>query len=67
MADAIILRAVKDYRLAVSNLARNPHYEVARKTVEECEEFFRSGWFYALSELDADYLLKKLEKDKLIT
>lgn len=67
MADAIILQAVKDYRLAVACLERNPGYEAARNTIEECEEFFRSGWFYALSEMDADYLLKKLEKDKLIT
>ena len=48
LAQAIILQAVKDYRL----------------TDDECERFFRSGWFGVLSKVDPEYLIKKLRKEK---
>ena len=53
LAQAIILQAVKDYRLT------DDEQEVA-----EIERFFRSGWFGVLSKVDPEYLIKKLRKEK---
>ena len=53
LANAIILQAVKDYRLA------DDEQELA-----EIERFFRSGWFGVLSKVDPEYLIKKLRKEK---
>ena len=53
LAQAIILQAVKDYRLA------DDESELA-----EIERFFRSGWFGVLSKVDPEYLIKKLRKEK---
>lgn len=30
---------------------------------EECLRFFRSGWFKALTEIDPEYLIKKLDEE----
>lgn len=53
LAQAIILQAVKDYRLT------DDEQELA-----EIERFFRSGWFGVLSKVDPEYLIKKLRKEK---
>ncbi len=53
LAQAIILQAVKDYRLT------DDESELA-----EIERFFRSGWFGVLSKVDPEYLIKKLRKEK---
>ena len=53
LAQAIILQAVKDYRLT------DDEQEVA-----EIERFFRSDWFGVLSKVDPEYLIKKLRKEK---
>lgn len=53
LAQAIILQAVKDYRLT------DDESELA-----EIERFFRSGCFGVLSKVDPEYLIKKLRKEK---
>lgn len=53
LAQAIILQAVKDYRLT------DDECELA-----EIERFFRSGWFGVLLKVDPEYLIKKLRKEK---
>lgn len=53
LAQAIILQAVKDYRLTDDE---SEHAEI--------ERFFRSGWFGVLSKVDPEYLIKKLRKEK---
>ena len=53
LAQAIILQAVKDYRLT------DDESELA-----EIERFFRSGWFGVLSKVDPEYLIRKLRKEK---
>ena len=53
LAQAIILQAIKDYRLT------DDESELA-----EIERFFRSGWFGVLSKVDPEYLIKKLRKEK---
>ena len=53
LANAIVLQAVKDYRLT------DDEAEIA-----EIERFFRSGWFGVLSKVDPEYLIRNLRKEK---
>lgn len=53
LANAIILRAVEDYRLTDNE-----------KELEKIEAFFHSDWFAILTRLDPDLLIKKLRKEK---
>lgn len=47
LANAIILQAVKDYRLTDDE-----------QQLQEIERFFRSGWFGVLSKVDPEFLIK---------
>jgi len=53
LANAIILQAVKDYRLTDDE-----------QELQEIERFFRSGWFGVLSKVDPEFLIKELRKEK---
>ena len=54
LANAIVLRAVKDYRL------HDNEQELAR-----IERFFRSDWFSVLTNVDPEILIDKLRKEKV--
>ena len=53
LANAIILKAVKDYRQSKSE-----------RTMEEIERFFRSGWFRVLTNINGEQLIRDLRKEK---
>ena len=63
LANAIILQAVKDYRDARKKLKKRPKNEDAKLMVEDCEKFFCSDWFNALTQLDGKALLRKLKEE----
>ena len=52
LANAIILQAVKDYRLTDDE-----------RELQEIERFFRSGWYKALTSVDGEYLIQKLREE----
>ena len=54
LANAIVLQAVKDYRL------NDDERELA-----SIERFFRSGWFNTLTSIDPEMLIAKLRKEKV--
>ena len=54
LANAIVLQAVKDYRL------HDDEQELA-----SIERFFRSGWFSVLTNIDPGILIAKLRKEKV--
>ncbi len=54
LANAIVLQAVKDYRLY------DNEQELAR-----IERFFRSDWFSVLTNVDPEILITKLRKEKV--
>ena len=54
LANAIILQAVKDYRL------HDDEQELA-----SIERFFRSGWFSTLTSINPEMLISKLRKEKV--
>ena len=53
LANAIILQAVKDYRLSDDE-----------RELKEIERFFRSGWFGVLPKVDPEFLIQSLQKEK---
>ena len=63
LANAVILQAVKDYRQALRQLKRNPDYKKAEIMKQDCERFFRSEWFEALTKVDGPWLMRKLREE----
>lgn len=63
LGNAIILQAVKEYRAALRCLKRSPNNSGALYTKKEVEEFFHSGLFSAITDLDPDMLIRKLNQE----
>lgn len=64
LADAIILQAVDDYRKALDGKSYIQHVNKTPEWVKkECEKFFRSSWFRALTKIDGDFLIEQLERE----
>ena len=63
LANAIVIAAVKDYRAALKRLKKNPNSRYAKGEVESIERFFRSSWYRELTDLRAEYLIKKLREE----
>lgn len=61
LANAIILRAVEDYRRALRKLCRHEDNRDALHTARELEKFFRSEWFTVLCDLDSKILIDQLK------
>ena len=59
-ANAIILQAVKDYRMALKCLKSNPKNRTARADKDEIDRFFRSQWFTVLTSVDGEMLIRSL-------
>jgi len=63
LANAIILQAVKDYRKALRTLSLYPHNRSAQYESRSIEQFFRSGWFGVLTNIDPEMLINKLKSE----
>ena len=64
LANAIVLQAVKDYLDALKRLKKKPgNQKTAMSDAMECERFFRSGWYKALTSVDGEYLIQKLREE----
>ncbi len=61
-ANAIILRAVEDYRRAHDRNRLRPHQVETLRLIRSIEQFFCSEWFEVLSALDGRKLLHDLKK-----
>ena len=63
LKNAIVQQAAEDYAAAFMG---NPvGGKDADGMMRECEAFFRSDWFKALTELDGEMLLRKLQEEEL--
>ena len=58
LANAIILQAAKDYRMALKCLKAKNRTALADK--DEIERFFRSQWFTVLTSVDGEMLIRSL-------
>ena len=63
LANAIILQAAKDYRMALKSLKANPRNRTAQADKTEIERFFRSGWFSVLTSVDGEMLIRSLQME----
>ena len=63
LANAIVLQAAKDYRVALKSLRANPRNRKALSDKEELEQFFRSQWFTVLTSLDGETLIRSLKQE----
>lgn len=63
LANAIITEAVHCYRNAYLRYLRKPNNSACRANLDELRVFFNSHWYRALTTLDADYILSKIEKE----
>lgn len=60
---AIVHRAAEDWRDAMKILKKHPDSISANRQLVECEDFFRSQHFNALTGMDGEYILKRLKED----
>jgi len=63
LANAIVLAAVQDYRIALKKLNKNPQNPTALYTKKEVERFFRSDYYKILTSLDPDMLIEKIQAE----
>ena len=63
LANAIVLQAAKDYRDANKKLARSRKNRAAQDVHDECLRFFRSKWFSLLTEVDPEFLIRRLDEE----
>ena len=62
LTNAIILQAVKDYRIALSG--HDVNGRDSKSVIAECERFFQSEWFNSLTKIDCKYLMETIRKEK---
>ena len=63
LANAIVKQAAQDYREALKFLRKHPDSKAAMETAMEVEDFFHSPWYAALTDIDPDYLIRRLRKE----
>ncbi len=63
LANAIVISAAKDYRVALRRLRRNPKSKTAISEIADLERFFRSEWYAALTNVPGELLIQKLKEE----
>ena len=63
LVNAIVLKAVEDYRKARRRVRRFPGQKGAQAMIREVEIFFRSRWFLMLTDTDGRMILEQLRKE----
>ena len=63
LANAIVLQAVNDYRVAMKAVKRNPNNRVALDNALQIERFFRSGWYSTMTSVDGEYLIRRFQEE----
>ncbi len=63
LANAIVMQAVKDYRIALLHSKKRPDNNGYQIEVASLERFFRSGWFGELTSINAEYLIQRVNEE----
>ena len=63
LSNAIILRAVADYRKVLRILYKHPYNRDAIREKNSLLRFFRSDWFRVLTNLEPEMLIKRLNAE----
>ena len=64
LANAIVLRAVEDYRMVRRKLKRIPDHQKLQKEAESLETFFLSDWYRKLTTVNGELLLQKMKQEE---
>ena len=62
LANAIVAQAAGDYRYVLRLLKRHPEDSRIQESVREYEGFFHSDWYGVLTNVDPDYLIRRIKK-----
>lgn len=62
LANAIVAQAAEEYLSALKRLKKNPRNRTAMDDAMQLEKFFHSGWYEILTDVDPDYLIRKLRE-----
>lgn len=63
LGNAIILQAVKDYRVALKRIKANPKNKTALDEALTIEKFFRGPLYSVLTSVDPEFLISKLRAE----
>lgn len=63
LGNAIILQAVKDYRVALKKIKANPKNRTALDEALAIEKFFRGPLYSVLTSVDPEFLISKLRAE----
>ena len=63
LVNAIVMQAVKDYRIALLHSKKRPDNNGYKIEVASLERFFHSGWFGELTSLNAEYLIRRVNEE----
>lgn len=63
LANAIVMQAVKDYRIALLHLQKRSDNKSYQIEVASLERFFRSGWYGEITNLNAEYLIRRVNEE----
>ena len=61
LANAVILQAVTDYRVALKKIKTYPINKDAVSEALSIERLFRSGWYSMLTSVDGEYMIRMLQ------
>ena len=63
LGNAIILQAVKDYRVALKRIKHNPKNKIAIDEALTIEKFFRGPLFGVITNVNPEFLIGKLQDE----
>lgn len=63
LANAIVLSAVKDFRMEYKKLIKNPKSKSAAAEVASLVGFFTSEYYSTLTSVDGEFLVRKLKSE----
>ena len=63
LANAVIAQAAEDYRRLLKRAKKNPANREALDEALQIERFFRSGWYQRLTNVDGEYLIRRLQDE----
>jgi hypothetical protein len=62
LALAIVAHAAEDYCDDLIKLKRNPRNKEAKDDALQLENFFHSHWYQMLTQIDGDFMIRKLRE-----
>ena len=63
LANAVIAQAAEDYRRLLKRAKKSPANREVLDEALQIERFFRSGWYQRQTNVDGEFLIRKLRED----